>query len=284
MPSWLFRTRLNLIKGFYRFSVLERGDGSIRAEINPKGTIRDDSKTIDIEKLQPNKYPPSESEQSVKLAFRPSRSGNARLFALKPRDTETRRYVLHATGLNKGFWTGIRVNEDVAKAEAAAREHLESEKDNYVRLVALDKDISAPGLDVAGIGSDKKKQSALDILSLGETKSSNAKGGRYFSAGEFTAVVGKPLTTNLDTLRRVARREGAIDRVDAALTSGAVEFRVYLVNGAKLSTAARLALQLQIRSDLVVYLETRLRLSPSEAKNVVQHVHVVPIVLARPGV
>ncbi len=89
-------------------------------------------------------FPEPETKETVHRDFKLSRSLHQRLFAFKPKGSTNRRYVFHATGDNVGSWSGILPNEDVAKAEAAARQHLQDTKNNYIPLLTPTKTSRQP--------------------------------------------------------------------------------------------------------------------------------------------
>jgi hypothetical protein len=254
MRSFVFRARLAWIRLRYRFSALDLGSGVIHARMNPIEEIPNTAWLIELDKIEPA-YPPGETALTVRRDFAQSRSGNRRLFAFKPKNEDTRRYLFRSTGENKGFWNGIRVNEDVKEAEEAARQRLESEKTNYVALVPPTKDPSAPGFDVAGIGQTKVGPGGIagDRLTIGEAKTSSAKTGRWFSARDTTAITGNPLEKGIGKLL-TQTDQSLRARVRTALVNGNVDFVVYLAKGAKFSELQRITLKVTIKRDLIEYL------------------------------
>ena len=89
-------------------------------------------------------------------------------------------------------------------------------------LVPPEKDVAAPGLDVAGIGQDwTKPKGPPERLTLGDVKFSQAKGGRFFQAKETTRFQSTALRKNLAAVQERAMGEGraAVNRLQAALSA-----------------------------------------------------------------
>lgn len=240
-----------------------QGKITIKGSINPEG---EESGTVDqTEHYNKNKgeIKPPTPEHKVELGT--SRSGNTRIFAVLKGD-KTHKYRID-TGTWQGFST--EKNENVKKAEAELLAKLKQEMPGWISLFKEEKEQSAPGVDVGGMGQVAAAPAApaadtrivggnagTDRIVVGEAKHSGAKGGRRVPVKEFFRG-GSILGRRLGEMGAEAAKKGGSAKFNAALKSGNVTIVVYLAGTAILTPNARTKLEGIIKTNVATYIKTR---------------------------
>jgi len=235
---------------------------SIKGAVNPEAEEKAVVNQTGYYNENKDKIKPPTAAHTVALAK--SRSGNTRIFAMLE-GSKT-----HKFDISKEGWSAFSTekNENVKKAEAELLAKLKQEMPGWISLFKEDKEQSAPGVDVGGMGqvaappetgADQrlvKGETGTDRVVIGEAKHSGAAKGRSVSVKEFFrggAVLGK----RLGQMGAEARSKGSEAKFNAALKSGNVTVVVYLAGTAKMGTGARAKLEAVIKSNIAAYIKAR---------------------------
>jgi hypothetical protein len=196
-----------------------------------------------------------------------SNDGNTRLFAFDAKGIKLMVYVVSKTA-----WQAVPSDARVKEMEADARTWLAANKTDFVSLVNAEKDPSARGFDIAGLG--KEPDSTQERLFVGEAKGSFQGKPLWFQAPKFTAIQGQPLQKNVAAIRR--ENASQVSRINTAIATGNVTIIVFLNKDAFVSDRAWGKLERKVRKDLKAFILSKFPDSADDIKKIMSNVIVTP--------
>jgi hypothetical protein len=292
--SLLFKAGLALIRMRYGFTKLELTQQGNRwvidAVMNPRKVVSVDHGTIlNVNALNP--LNPPDAKPPLKKEFATSARGNTRYYCT---DNEKNRWYWRPKGNSptEGTWIKAHDNENKKKAEAAARQYLQTNKPKFISLVADDKDLTAGSFDAGGLDPGTKEEQE-ERLFIGEAKHAGGKHPErvkyippnllntqqpsgHFRSNPLSATTDN-LIENIGKMQRRAQELGGlalVQRVDTALQAGRVTLIYFLAGQARITKPTLEKVKERIYNELRSLLKNRYQMTPEQIEQVINQVEV----------
>ena len=276
--------------GFTRLELVEEGAGfAIAAEMNPSAKPKvNDAKVIWKDQIIP--FKPADAVDPLKFRdFKASSRGNKHLYCIDANDIE---FYWTPTGRKTGRWTKID-SELQRKAEEAARNKAKADYPKFISLVKDDKNLTAPGLDVAGYipaagvagsvlvgeskafkGTESRYVQYVPPSLVGTTQPSGRTRQNPLSA--ITDNLQDHLNTALKTPKGKTGRE-LVKNVTAALKAGNLMIVFYLAGAATISDGTLDLVEKRIKAEYAEFLKLKFKMQPAEIAKVINNVTVTRV-------
>jgi hypothetical protein len=255
--------------------------------MNPRKVVGVDHATVlNVNALNP--LNPPEAKAPFKKEFATSARGSVRYYCT---DSENNRWYWRPKGDSptEGTWIRANDNENKKKAEATARQYLQTNKPKFISLVADDKDLTAGSFDAGGLDPSLPEERLI----IGEAKHAGGKhpaNVKYVPpekvntqqpSGHFRH---NPLSATTDNLaENIARMQGRaikfgglalVQRIDAALQAGRVTVIYFLAGQARISKPTLEKVKERVYSEIRSLLKNRYQMTSEQIEQVINQVEV----------